>query len=71
MRRASRKSLEDFLDRVNNVAKTKTRVVNIPIENAVAISTALVELLADLNEKKEERTTAFNIINTDLDGGDF
>ena len=70
MRKTSRKSIEDFLDRVNNVAKTKTRVVNIPIENAVAVSTALVELLADLNQK-EERAKLLNIINTNLDGGNF
>ena len=71
MRTASRKSLEDFLDRVNDVAKTKTRVVNIPIENAVAISTALVELLADLNEEKDNRAKPVNIVNTNLDGGNF
>ena len=71
MRRASRKSLEDFLDRINNVAKTKTRVVNVPIENAVAVSTALVELLAELNEEKDKRAKPVNIVNTDLDGGDF
>ena len=71
MRRASRKSLEDFLDRINNVARTKTRVVNIPIENAVAVSTAIIELLADLNEEKDNRTKSVNIVNTDLDGGDF
>ncbi len=70
MRKTSRKSIEDFLDRVNNVAKTKTRVVNIPIENAVAVSTALVELLADLNQK-EERAKLLNIVNTHLDGGNF
>jgi|TARA_B100001013_G_scaffold269928_1_gene171208 hypothetical protein len=70
MRKTSRKSIEDFLDRVNNVAKTKTRVVNIPIENAVAVSTALVELLADLNQK-EERAKLLNIVNTNLDGGNF
>ena len=71
MRRASRKSLEDFLDRVNNVAKTKTRVVNVPIENAVAVSTAITELLVDLNEEKDTRAKSVNIVNTDLDGGDF
>tara|TARA_B100000949_G_C13954116_1_gene314154 strand:+ start:342 stop:557 length:216 start_codon:yes stop_codon:yes gene_type:complete len=71
MRTASRKSLEDFLDRINNVAKTKTRVVNVPIENAVAVSTALVELLAELNEEKDKRAKPVNIVNTDLDGGDF
>ena len=71
MRRASRKSLEDFLDRINNVVKTKTRVVNVPIENAVAVSTALVELLAELNEEKDKRAKPVNIVNTDLDGGDF
>jgi hypothetical protein len=70
MRKTSRKSIEDFLDRVNNVAKTKTRVVNIPIENAVAVSTALVELLADLNQK-EERAKLLNTVNTNLDGGNF
>ena len=71
MRRASRKSLEDFLDRVNNVAKTKTRIVNVPIENAVAVSTAITELLVDLNEEKDTRAKSVNIVNTDLDGGDF
>ena len=71
MRRASRKSLEDFLDRVNNVAKTKTRIVNVPIENAIAVSTAITELLVDLNEEKDSRTKSVNIVNTDLDGGDF
>ena len=71
MRTASRKSLEDFLDRINNVAKTKTRVVNVPIENAVAVSTAITELLVDLNEEKDTRAKSVNIVNTDLDGGDF
>ena len=71
MRKTSRKSIEDFLDRVNNVAKTKTRVVNIPIENAVAVCTAITELLVDLNEEKDSRTKSVNIVNTDLDGGDF
>ena len=71
MRRASRKSLEEFLDRINNVAKTKTRVVNVPIENAIAVSTAITELLVDLNEEKDSRTKSVNIVNTDLDGGDF
>jgi len=71
MRRASRKSLEDFLDRINNVAKTKTRVVNVPLENAIAVSTAITELLAELNEEKDARTKSVNIVNTDLDGGDF
>ena len=71
MRKTSRKSIEDFLDRVNNVAKTKTRVVNIPIENAVAVSTALVELLAELNEEKDKRAKPVNIVNTNLDGGNF
>tara|TARA_Y100001947_G_C10295341_1_gene284704 strand:+ start:946 stop:1161 length:216 start_codon:yes stop_codon:yes gene_type:complete len=71
MRRASRKSLEDFLDRINNVVKTKTRVVNVPIENAVAVSTAITELLVDLNEEKDTRAKSVNIVNTDLDGGDF
>jgi len=71
MRRASRKSLEDFLDRINNVAKTKTRVVNVPLENAIAVSTAITELLAELNEEKDTRTKSVNIVNTDLDGGDF
>ena len=71
MRRASRKSLEDFLDRVNNVAKTKTRVVNVPIENAIAVSTAITELLVELNEEKDTRAKSVNIVNTDLDGGDF
>lgn len=71
MRKTSRKSIEDFLDRVNNVAKTKTRVINIPIENAVAVSTALVELLAELNEEKDKRAKPVNIVNTDLDGGNF
>lgn len=71
MRRASRKSLEDFLDRINNVAKTKTRVVNVPLENAIAVSTAITELLAELNEEKDTRAKSVNIVNTDLDGGDF
>ena len=71
MRRASRKSLEDFLDRVNNVAKTKTRIVNVPIENAIAVSTAITELLAELNEEKDKRAKPVNIVSTDLDGGDF
>ena len=71
MRRASRKSLEDFLDRVNNVAKTKTRIVNVPIENAIAVSTAITELLAELNEEKDKQAKPVNIVNTDLDGGDF
>ena len=71
MRRASRKSLEDFLDRINNVAKTKTRVVNVPLENAIAVSTAITELLAELNEEKDKRAKPVNIVNTDLDGGDF
>ena len=71
MRTASRKSLEDFLDRINNVVKTKTRVVNVPIENAVAVSTAITELLVDLNEEKDTRAKSVNIVNTDLDGGDF
>ena len=71
MRRASRKSLEDFLDRINNVVKTKTRVVNVPIENAVAVSTAITELLAELNEEKDKRAKPVNIVSTDLDGGDF
>jgi hypothetical protein len=71
MRRASRKSLEDFLDRINNVAKTKTRVVNVPLENAIAVSTAITELLAELNEEKDARIKSVNIVNTDLDGGDF
>ena len=71
MRRASRKSLEDFLDRINNVAKTKTRIVNVPIENAVAVCTAITELLVELNEEKDTRAKSVNIVNTDLDGGDF
>ena len=71
MRRASRKSLEDFLDRINNVAKSKTRVVNVPIENAIAVSTAITELLVELNEEKDTRAKSVNIVNTDLDGGDF
>ena len=71
MRTASRKSLEDFLDRVNNVAKTKTRIVNVPIENAVAVCTAITELLVELNEEKDTRAKSVNIVNTDLDGGDF
>ena len=71
MRTASRKSLEDFLDRINNVAKTKTRVVNVPIENAIAVSTAITELLAELHEEKDTRAKSVNIVNTDLDGGDF
>ena len=71
MRRASRKSLEDFLDRINNVVKTKTRVVNVPIENAVAVCTAITELLVELNEEKDTRAKSVNIVNTDLDGGDF
>ena len=71
MRRASRKSLEDFLDRINNVAKTKTRVVNVPLENAIAVSTAITELLAELNEEKDKQAKPVNIVNTDLDGGDF
>tara|TARA_B100000949_G_C13921970_1_gene301246 strand:- start:240 stop:446 length:207 start_codon:yes stop_codon:yes gene_type:complete len=68
MRKASRKSLEDFLDRVNNVAKTKTRMVNVPLENAVAVSTAITELLAELHEEKNKQV---NIVSTDLDGGNF
>ena len=71
MRRASRKSLEDFLDRINNVAKTKTRDVNVPLENAIAVSTAITELLAELNEEKDKQAKPVNIVNTDLDGGDF
>ena len=71
MRRASRKSLEEFLDRINNVAKTKTRVVNVPIENAIAVSTAITELLVELNEEKDTLAKSVNIVNTDLDGGDF
>ena len=71
MRRASRKSLEDFLDRINNVAKTKTRIVNVPLENAIAVSTAITELLAELNEEKDKRAKPVNIVSTDLDGGDF
>ena len=71
MRRASRKSLEDFLDRINNVAKTKTRVVNVPLENAIAVSTAITELLAELNEEKDKRAKPVNIVSTDLDGVDF
>ena len=71
MRRASRKSLEDFLDRINNVAKTKTRVVNVHLENAIAVSTAITELLAELNEEKDKRAKPVNIVSTDLDGGDF
>ena len=71
MRRASRKSLEEFLDRINNVAKTKTRVVNVPLENAIAVSTAITELLAELNEEKDKQAKPVNIVNTDLDGGDF
>ena len=71
MRRASRKSLEDFLDRINNVARTKTRIVNVPIENAIAVSTAITELLVELNEEKDKRTKPVNIVSTDLDGGDF
>ena len=71
MRRASRKSLEEFLDRINNVAKTKTRIVNVPLENAIAVSTAITELLAELNEEKYKRAKPVNIVSTDLDGGDF
>ena len=71
MRKASRKSLEDFLDRINNVAKTKTRIVNVPLENAIAVSTAITELLAELNEEKDKRAKPVNIVSTDLDGGDF
>ena len=71
MRRASRKNLEDFLDRINNVAKTKTRIVNVPLENAIAVSTAITELLVELNEEKDTRAKSVNIVNTDLDGGDF
>ena len=68
MRRASRKSLEDFLDRINNVAKTKTRIVNVPLEDAIAVSTAITELLAELHEEKNKQV---NIVSTDLDGGNF
>ena len=68
MRTASRKSLEDFLDRINNVAKTKTRIVNVPLENAIAVSTAITELLAELHEEKNKQV---NIVSTDLDGGNF
>ena len=68
MRKTSRKSIEDFLDRVNNVAKTKTRMVNVPLENAVAVSTAITELLAELHEEKNKQV---NIVSTDLDGGNF
>jgi len=68
MRRTSRKSLEDFLDRINNVAKTKTRIVNVPLENAIAVSTAITELLAELHEEKNKQV---NIVSTDLDGGNF
>ena len=71
MRTASRKSLEDFLDRINNVARTKTRMVNVPLENAIAVSTAITELLAELNEEKDKQAKPVNIVNTDLDGGDF
>jgi len=68
MRTASRKSLEDFLDRINNVARTKTRMVNVPLENAIAVSTAITELLAELHEEKNKQV---NIVSTDLDGGNF
>jgi len=68
MRRTSRKSLEDFLDRINNVARTKTRMVNVPLENAIAVSTAITELLAELHEEKNKQV---NIVSTDLDGGNF
>ena len=68
MRTASRKSLEDFLDRINNVARTKTRMVNVPLENAIAVSTAITELLAELHEEKKKQV---NIVSTDLDGGNF
>ena len=68
MRRTSRKSLEDFLDRINNVARTKTRMVNVPLENAIAVSTAITELLAELHEEKNKQV---NIVSTDFDGGNF
>ena len=68
MRTASRKSLEDFLDRINNVARTKTRMVNVPLENAIAVSTAITELLAELHEEKNKQV---NIVSTDFDGGNF
>jgi|TARA_B100001964_G_scaffold202299_1_gene230572 hypothetical protein len=71
MRTASRKSLEDFLDRINNVARTKTRMVNVPLENAIAVSTAITELLAELNEENDKRAKPVNIVNTNLDGGNF
>ncbi len=71
MRTASRKSLEDFLDRINNVARTKTRMVNVPLENAIAVSTAITELLAELNEENDKRAKPVNIVNTNLDGGKF
>ena len=71
MRTASRKSLEDFLDRINNVARTKTRMVNVPLENAIAVSTAITELLAELNEENDKQAKPVNIVNTNLDGGNF
>ena len=68
MRRASRKSLEYFLDRINNAAKSNVKEIRLPFADAIAISTAITELLADLNEK-EKRVKVLNIVSTDLDGG--
>ena len=70
MRRASRKNIEYFLDRINNAAKSNAKEIRLPFADAVAISTAITELLADLNEK-EKRVKVLNIVSTDLDGGDF
>ena len=71
MRRASRKNIEYFLDRINNAAKSNAKEIRLPFADAVAISTAITELLAELNEEKDTRAKSVNIVNTDLDGGDF
>ena len=43
-------------------------MVNVPLENAIAVSTAITELLAELHEEKNKQV---NIVSTDLDGGNF
>jgi|TARA_B100001971_G_scaffold75973_1_gene70056 hypothetical protein len=46
-------------------------MVNVPLENAIAVSTAITELLAELNEENDKRAKPVNIVNTNLDGGNF
>lgn len=69
--------LEDFIARVKAADAKRTPMVNLPLQDAKALSASLAQVLAKLTGMQEEMIEVLKSaqssqeLNVEMDGGDF